>query len=464
MKFLVSFFAFLVLASSCAFADGGRAGSKVSLDWSNACITVSDKDIEGIMPEVEAARRLMEEGKCQGSDYLGWIDLPETIPDSLVDDIESVAETIRSEGDVLVVIGIGGSYLGARAAISALKGQFANELALRDGNDVAVYFSGCDMSSDSLASLLRLIKGRRVFVNVISKSGTTTEPAIALRILYDAVKAEVGEENARKRFIATTDGKKGALRELAVKEGWKTFVVPDDVGGRFSVLTPVGLLPMAAAGIDVREMLEGAKAARIEAKSDDPRMSAACMYAAVRNALHRKGKKIEILADFDPNLHYFGEWWKQLYGESEGKENKGIYPDSLDYSTDLHSMGQYVQQGERILMETFLDVENSGSRIEVPDWPGDLDGLEYLEGKTLHHVCRTALRGTAEAHREGGVPNMEFRIPEMNEYYLGYMFYTFEYACGVSGCMLGVNPFNQPGVEAYKSNMFRLLGKPARKK
>lgn len=434
----------------------------IEFDYSQTAGFVGEDELEAIFPKVAAARRTLVERSGDGNAFLGWLDLP-VMPEGLVSDIEKTAAEIRSGADLLVVIGIGGSYLGARAAISALRGAYANELALLGGEGVAVYFSGCDMSSDHLESLLSLMRGRRVFVNVISKSGTTTEPAISLRVIYDAVKAEVGEEEARKRFIATTDKAKGALKTLADREGWRTFVVPDDVGGRFSVLTPVGLLPIAAAGLDVRRILEGARAARENAACDNLRENVACMYAAVRNVLRMKGKGVEILANFEQGLHYFGEWWKQLYGESEGKENKGIYPDSLDFSTDLHSMGQYIQQGERILMETFLNVENSRSSVEIPHWKEDLDGLGYLEGKTLQYVNRTALRGTSEAHRDGGVPNMEFRIPEMNEYYLGWLFYMFEYACGVSGYMLGVNPFNQPGVEAYKRNMFRLLGKPSAK-
>lgn len=433
----------------------------IEFDYSQAADFVSENEIDAILPEAAAARKVLTERTGEGNTFLGWLDLPD-MPEELISDIEKTAEKIRSEADVLIVIGIGGSYLGAKAAVSALRGTYANELALLGGKKPAIYFSGFDMSSDHLASLLEVIREKKVFINVISKSGTTTEPAISLRILCDAVKSAAGED-AKNRIIATTDAKKGALKTLADKEGWKTFIVPDNVGGRFSVLTPVGLLPIASAGLCIRKMIEGAKAAKENAANDNLRENTACMYAAVRNILYRKGKKAEILANFEQGLHYLGEWWKQLYGESEGKEGKGIYPDSLDFSTDLHSMGQYIQEGERMLMETFIDVEEPRNRIEIPHWTENLDGLGYLEGKTLGYVNRTALKGTSEAHRDGGVPNMKFTVPGMNEFYLGYIFYMFEYACGISGYMLGVNPFNQPGVEAYKKNMFRLLGKPSSK-
>lgn len=463
MKTLIALIGILGVLTSAAFAESSiRKPSGVTFDYSNSSICITDRELQETVTEAQKAQKELLGRKGAGADYLGWITLPSDIPESLISDIEKTAQKIRNEGDALIVIGIGGSYLGAKAAVSAINGPYANELAIQEIKKPAVYFAGCDMSSDSLAMLLEVIRSRKTFVNVISKSGTTTEPAAALRIIADAVKQSAGKEY-KNRIIATTDAKKGALRQLAEKEGWKTFVVPDDVGGRFSVLTPVGLLPIAAAGIDIRQMLDGAKTAQKDASCVSSKNNMPLMYAAVRNALRKNGKKIEILADFDPNLHYFGEWWKQLYGESEGKENKGIYPDSLDYSTDLHSMGQYVQDGDRILMETFVYAEKSCNRIEIPKWTEDLDGLGYLEGKTMDYIASTALKATEEAHKDGGVPNMRFTVPEMNAYYLGYMFYTFEYACGISGYMLGVNPFNQPGVEAYKKNMFRLMGKPVKK-
>lgn len=433
--------------------------SEIVLDYSNTCDCVTESDIDAIIPEVLAAKELVDLKSGQGGDFLGWLDLPSSVSEELIKDIEETAEKARSLCDLFIVIGIGGSYLGARAAISALKGEGLAEFENKSGNSPDICFAGFNMSSSSLSSLLDLIKRRRVFVNVISKSGTTTEPAIALRAAYEAMKEKVGREEASKRFAATTDKAKGALKTLADREGWKTYVVPDDVGGRYSVLTPVGLLPIAVAGLDIRKMLAGARAAKENAAVKDVRQNTSCLYAAIRNILYRKGKKIEILSNFEQYLHYFGEWWKQLYGESEGKDGKGLYPDSLDFSTDLHSMGQYIQEGERLLAETFINVLESDKKIFVPHWEDNLDGLGYLEGKSLDYINSIALKGTAEAHLQGGVPNMEFKIPRLDEYFIGYMFYMFEYACAVSGYILGVNPFNQPGVEAYKQNMFRLLGK-----
>ncbi len=433
----------------------------ISFDYSGIMEHVTVQSVDAIMAEVENAKKVLDSRSGAGNDFLGWLDIPVSTPESEIKTIEETAAWIRENSEIFIVIGIGGSYLGARAALSALRPAFANELALcKKGNAPAVYFAGCDMSGDYMASLLDLIKNnKKVTVNVISKSGTTTEPAIALRILFEAMVESMGYDEAKKRFIATTDKARGALKGLADKEGWKTFVIEDDVGGRFSVLTAVGLLPMAVAGIDIRAMIEGAKAAVAMAAEKDLRKNVPCMYAAVRNILYRKGRAVELLASFEPGFHYLGEWWKQLYGESEGKDNKGIYPDSLDFSTDLHSMGQYIQQGVRMLMETFLLVEKPAREVLIPKKQDDADGLNYIAGKSLHYVNSVALEGTAKAHRAGDVPVLQFTLPEMNAYYLGQLFYIFEYACGVSGYLLGVNPFDQPGVESYKKNMFALLGK-----
>ena len=432
----------------------------ISFNYSGIMDFTCEQSLEAILPEIEKAKNILDSRSGAGNDYLGWLDLPFTLSEEEILDIEKTAQQIRENSDIFIVIGIGGSYLGAKAALCALQPSFANEFSLLgEKGSPAIYFAGCDMSGDYLFSLLKLIKNKRVTVNVISKSGTTTEPAVALRILFNAVVESVGYEEAKKRFVATTDKAKGALKGMADREGWKTFVVPDDVGGRFSVLTAVGLLPIAVAGIDIRAMLDGAKSAVEMAKEKDLNKNVPCMYAAVRNLLHKKGKAVELMASFEPSFHYLGEWWKQLYGESEGKENKGIYPDSLDFSTDLHSMGQYIQQGVRMLMETFISIEKPREEILIPKTENDADGLNYIAGKSLHYVNTVALEGTAKAHRDGGVPVMNFSLPEMNAYYLGQLFYIFEYACGVSGYFLDVNPFDQPGVESYKKNMFALLGK-----
>lgn len=433
---------------------------RISFSYGGIMDFIDESSIDSILPEIEKAKNILDSRNGAGNDYLGWLDLPENLTEEEILDIERTAEEIRKDTDILIVVGIGGSYLGAKAGLTALKPPISNEFSiLKKDSTPAVYFSGCDMSSEALNSLLKLMECGRTTVNVISKSGTTTEPAVALRILFNKMVELCGEEAARKRFIATTDKARGALKGMSDKLGWKTFVIPDDVGGRFSVLTAVGLLPMAVAGIDIRAMIQGARDGVKLAAEKDIKKNIPCMYAAVRNALHRKGCAVELLASFEPGLHYLGEWWKQLYGESEGKEHKGIYPDSLDFSTDLHSMGQYIQQGPRMLMETFLKINKSCAEIIIPHTQDDADGLNYLAGKNLHFVNTTALEGTAKAHIEGGVPVMQFNIPEMNAYYLGQLFYIFEYACGVSGYSLGVNPFDQPGVESYKKNMFALLGK-----
>ena len=378
--------------------------------------------------------------------------------------IKKAAEKIKSDSDVLLVIGIGGSYLGSRAAIEMCSHTFRNSLSKEKRNAPEVYFVGNSISSSYLADLIELIEGKDVSVNVISKSGTTTEPAIAFRIFKDILEKKYGKEEAAKRIYATTDAKRGALRQLADEQGYETFVIPDDIGGRFSVMSAVGILPIAAAGLDIDEMMKGMADAREDFSTDVIDNNYAYQYAVIRNILHRKGKDIELLVNYEPTLHYVSEWWKQLYGESEGKDQKGIFPASVDFSTDLHSMGQYVQDGKRILFETVINVEQARKDIIIESDEADLDGLNYLAGKGVDYVNHKALQGTVLAHNDGQVPNMILNIEKLDIYNFGYMAYFFMKACGLSGYLLGVNPFNQPGVEAYKKNMFALLGKPGYEK
>ena len=392
--------------------------------------------------------------------FLGWIDLPVNYDKEEFARIKKAAEKIQSDSDVLVVIGIGGSYLGARAAIEMLTNNFHNALDNDKRKAPKIFYVGNNISSTYMAELLQAIEGKDVSLNIISKSGTTTEPAIAFRILRSYLEKKYGVDEARKRIYATTDKAKGALKTLADAEGYETFVVPDDVGGRFSVLTAVGLLPIAAAGINIDEMMQGAADAREAYSNPSLKENDAYKYAAVRNALYNKGKVIEVLVNYEPSLHYFNEWWKQLYGESEGKDNKGLFPAAVDFTTDLHSMGQYIQEGRRILFETVVNIEKPKYEIEIEEDAENLDGLNFLTGKTMDFVNKQAFHGTVLAHNDGGVPNMVLNVPEISAYYFGYMVYFFEKACGISGYLLGVNPFNQPGVEAYKKNMFALLGKP----
>jgi glucose-6-phosphate isomerase len=413
--------------------------------------SVSAEDIEAILPEVEKAHSLLVNRDGEGSEYLGWMDLPCNINEDILKDIEDTASKMRKNSDAIVVIGIGGSYLGARATIETL----ASEEDRRN-----IFFAGYNMSCESLSALLNRLEDKDVSVNVISKSGTTTEPAITFRILEDFLQKKYGPDNISDRVICTTDNEKGALRAIADKKGYKSFVIPDDVGGRFSVFTPVGLLPIACAGINIRELVEGALRQREESLNCDISSNISYMYAAVRNCLYRKGKRIEILGSFNSKLHYVDEWWKQLFGESEGKGGHSIFPASCDFSTDLHSMGQLIQQGERNLFETFLVVEKECSECEIPVSEDNLDNLNYLANKQLSYINRKAYEATAEAHFEGGVPNSTIFIPEMTPFYLGKLFYFFEKAVGASAYIAGVNPFNQPGVEAYKNKMFKLLGKP----
>lgn len=408
-------------------------------------------DIEKLQPEADRALQTVLQGTGAGNDFLGWVNLPsETINSDLIEEITSVANVLRAECQAVVCIGIGGSYLGAKAVIEALKNQFAPTTP-------EILFAGHNIGEDYLAELMDYLADKRFGIIVISKSGTTTEPAIAFRLLRSMLEQKVGREEAAKLTVAVTDAKRGALRSLATDEGYATFVIDDNVGGRFSVLSPVGLLPIAVAGFNIRALLQGAADMQAAcAKPGNP----AQLYAMTRNALYRNGKKTEILVNYNPKLHYFAEWWKQLYGESEGKDHKGIFPAAVDNSTDLHSMGQWIQDGERTIFETVISVEQQQRSVVIPNDPQNLDGLNFIAGKSVDHVNKMAEIGTRLAHIDGGVPNLRIAISEISEYNLGQLIYFFEIACGISGYMLGVNPFNQPGVEAYKRNMFALLEKP----
>ena len=432
----------------------------VQFDYSNTSAFVSDEELAKLRPEAEAARQTLVSGSGEGNDFIGWIDLPIAYDKEEFARIKKAAEKIRSDSDVLVVIGIGGSYLGARSAIDFLQHTFFNGLPKEKRNAPEVYFAGSSLSPSYLNDLLDVIGDRDFSVNVISKSGTTTEPSVAFRVFKELLEKKYGREEAAKRIYATTDKARGALKGLADAEGYEEFVIPDDIGGRYSVFTAVGLLPIAASGADIDALMEGAAAGRARVYDTPFEENPAMQYAAVRNALHRKGYAIEILANYEPTLHNISEWWKQLYGESEGKDHKGIYPASVDLTTDLHSMGQFIQDGPRILMETILHIESNPSDITLKEEAEDIDGLNYLAGKTVSFVNNCAMNGTLKAHLEGGVPNMRFTLPARDARSLGELYYIFEFACGISGYILGVNPFNQPGVESYKRNMFELLGKP----
>ena len=434
--------------------------NKINFNYEKALDFLNKEEVNALQPYVDVAHNMLHNKTGLGNDFLGWVDLPNNYDKEEFARIKKAAEKIKSDSDVLVVIGIGGSYLGARAAIECLGHSFRNNLTKEERKTPEIYFAGNNISSTYLMDLLDIIKDKDVSLNVISKSGTTTEPAIAFRVLKEFLENKYGKEEAAKRIYATTDAKKGALKQVSDEEGYETFVIPDDVGGRFSVLTPVGLLPIAVAGIDIDAMMQGANEARIDFSTPNLEENDCYQYAAVRNILHRKGKDIELLVNYEPSLHYVSEWWKQLYGESEGKDKKGLFPASVDFSTDLHSMGQYVQDGKRILFETVLNVEKPRRVIDLKAAENDLDGLNYLSGKTLDFVNQKAFQGTLLAHTDGQVPNLLINIPKLDEYNFGYLVYFFEKACGISGYLLGVNPFNQPGVEAYKKNMFALLGKP----
>ena len=434
--------------------------NKVTFDYSKAKTFISDHEVESMKKIAYAAKEELLGRNGAGSDFLGWIDLPVDYDKEEFARIKKSAAKIQSDSEVLLVIGIGGSYLGARAAIEFLRHNFYNMVSKEIRKTPEIYYVGNSISSTYLKHLIDVIGDRDFSVNIISKSGTTTEPAIAFRIFKEMLEKKYGKEEAAKRIYATTDKARGALKNLASEEGYESFVVPDDVGGRFSVLTAVGLLPIAVSGADLDKLMEGAASAREIALNNEFEENDALQYAAVRNILHRKGKMAEVLANYEPSLHYVSEWWKQLYGESEGKDQKGILPASVDLTTDLHSMGQFIQDGSRIIFETVLNVEESQEEIILHEEPVDLDGLNYLAGKSVDFVNKSAMNGTILAHTDGNVPNLMVNIPEQNEFYLGQLFYFFEFACGVSGYILGVNPFNQPGVESYKKNMFALLGKP----
>lgn len=431
---------------------------KVTFDYSKALGFFSEAEIGYMETQVNGAVELLHSKTGAGNDFLGWMDLPVNYDKAEFARIKAAAEKVKNNSDVLIVIGIGGSYLGARAAIEFLSNTFYNNLSKDKRKTPEIYFVGQNISSTYINHLLNMIEGKEVSVNVISKSGTTTEPAIAFRIFKDYLEKKYGKDGAKDRIFATTDAKKGALKQLADEEGYETFVVPDDVGGRFSVLTAVGLFPIATAGISIDDLMAGAAAAR-EAYQAPYKDNDCYKYAAVRNILNRKGKDIELLVNYEPKLHFVAEWWKQLFGESEGKDNKGLFPAAVDFSTDLHSMGQYIQEGQRILFETLINIEKAEEEIVIKADKDDLDGLNYLEGKTIDFVNKKACQGTMLAHTDGGVPNLVINIPDVSPYSLGYLMYFFEKACAVSGYVLGINPFDQPGVEAYKKNMFALLGK-----
>ncbi len=433
---------------------------KLNLDYSNALSFINESEISCLSEFIKAAHGMLHNKTGAGNDYTGWVDLPKAYDKAEFARIKAAAEKIKSDSEALVVIGIGGSYLGARAAIEALSHSFYNLLPKAERGTPEIYFVGNSISSTYITELFELLKGKEISVNVISKSGTTTEPALAFRVFKEYMENKYGKEEAAKRIYATTDKARGALKKLADEEKYESFVIPDDVGGRYSVLTPVGLLPIAVAGIDIDEMMKGAADALELYNNADVASNDCYQYAAVRNALYRKGKTTEIMVNYEPSMHFFTEWWKQLYGESEGKDNKGIFPAGVDFTTDLHSMGQYVQDGLRNIFETVLNIETPKKNMTIKADKDNIDGLNFLAGKDVDFVNKKAMQGTVLAHTDGGVPNLILNIPEMNSYWFGNVVYFFEKACGISGYLLGVNPFDQPGVEAYKKNMFALLGKP----
>ena len=433
---------------------------KLNFSYQFAKNFFNEDELKQIKPYVELANEVLTSKTGAGNDFLGWVDLPETYDKDEFARIKKVAEKIKNDSEVLVVIGIGGSYLGAKAAIEFLSHSFYNNLPKDKRKTPEIYFAGTNMSGVYLQHLIDVVGDRDFSVNVISKSGTTTEPAIAFRVFKKMLEEKYGKEEAAKRIYATTDKAKGALKTLATAEGYETFVVPDNVGGRFSVLTAVGLLPIAAAGIDIDDLMAGAKDAMNDFLNKNMDENQALQYAAVRNILHRKGKDLELMVNYEPRVHYLAEWWKQLFGESEGKDGKGLYPTSADFSADLHSLGQYIQEGKRLFFETVVSIGKPEVEFIIESDKDNLDGLNFIAGKTLDYVNKKATDGVILAHVDGNVPNLGVNIPEATPYHLGYTFYFFEKACGVSGYLLGVNPFDQPGVEAYKKNMFALLGKP----
>jgi glucose-6-phosphate isomerase len=432
----------------------------VHFDYTKALTFFGEHELTYLRDAVKVAHHSLHEKTGTGSDFLGWIDLPVDYDKEEFSRIQKSVEKIKSDSDVLLVIGIGGSYLGAKAAVEMLNHSFYNALSKEKRKTPQIIFVGNNISSSYMTDVMDLLDGKDFSINVISKSGTTTEPAIAFRLFRKLLEEKYGLDEARKRIYATTDKARGALKTLATEKGYETFVIPDDVGGRYSVLTAVGLLPIAASGADIGKMMEGAAAARNDFGESELEENLAYQYAAVRNALYNKGKTIEMLINYEPGLQYFSEWWKQLFGESEGKDQKGIYPSSANFSTDLHSLGQYIQEGRRDLFETVIKVDKPRHELKIEKEETDLDGLNYLAGQTIDFVNNKAFEGTMLAHTDGGVPNLIVTIPAMDEYTFGYLVYFFEKACAMSGYLLGVNPFDQPGVEAYKVNMFALLGKP----
>ena len=439
----------------------------ISLDITKAACFLPEGAVKAFEPKVKAAQEALENGTCPGNDFLGWLHLPTSITPEFLDEVQAVADTLRQKCEAVVVAGIGGSYLGARAVIEALSNSFAwlqqspSPSGEGRGGAPTILFAGNNIGEDYLFELTEYLKGKRFGVINISKSGTTTETALTFRLLKKQCEAQMGKDEAREVIVAVTDAVKGAARVCATKEGYKTFVIPDNVGGRFSVLTPVGLLPIACAGFDIKALVEGAQDMERATGKDVPfDENPAAQYAAVRNGLYQSGKKIEIMVNYQPKLHFVSEWWKQLYGESEGKDLKGIFPASVDFTTDLHSMGQWIQEGERTIFETVISVEQVNNRVDFPFDEENLDGLNFLAGKRVDEVNKMAELGTRLAHVDGGVPNIRLSVPCLNEYYIGQLIYFFEIGCGISGNVLGVNPFNQPGVEAYKKNMFALLNKP----
>nr|GGG72610.1 glucose-6-phosphate isomerase [Virgibacillus oceani] len=432
----------------------------IQFTYDKALSFFNQKEIDNLSSFVQSAHDALHNKTGAGNDFLGWINLPENYDKEEFARIKASAEKIKNDSDVLIVIGIGGSYLGARAAIEMLNHSFQNLLSKEQRNVPQVIFVGHHMSSTYMSELFDVLENKDVSINIISKSGTTTEPAIAFRVFRNFLEEKYGKEEARKRIYATTDKEKGALKSVADEEGYETFVIPDDVGGRYSVLTAVGLLPIAVSGVSVDEMMRGAAAAMNDFAEPALEKNAAYQYAAVRNVLYSKGKTIEMLINYEPQLQYFAEWWKQLFGESEGKDQKGIFPASANFTTDLHSLGQYIQDGRRDLFETVLRVTSSNKKMTLEEDKQNSDGLNYLAGKTIHEINDKAYQGTLLAHTDGGVPNLVVEVPALDAYTFGYLVYFFEKACAMSGYLLGVNPFDQPGVEAYKKNMFALLGKP----
>ncbi|KGI60742.1 glucose-6-phosphate isomerase [Prevotella sp. DNF00663] len=432
----------------------------ISLDITKAAQFLDKGAVEAFEPKIKAAQEALENGTCPGNDFLGWLHLPSSITPAFLDEVQAVADTLRAKCDVVVVAGIGGSYLGARAVIEALGNAFS--WLINDKKNPVILYAGNNIGEDYLTELTEYLADKKFGVINISKSGTTTETALTFRLLKKQCEAQRGKEEAKDVIVAVTDAKRGAARTCADKEGYKSFIIPDNVGGRFSVLTPVGLLPIACAGFDIKTLVQGATDMEKATGKDVPfAENLAAQYAAVRNGLYSQaGKKIEIMVNFQPKLHFISEWWKQLFGESEGKEGKGIFPASCDFTTDLHSMGQWIQEGERSIFETVISVEQPNKKLLFPNDEENLDGLNFLAGKRVDEVNKMAELGTRLAHVDGGVPNIRISVPELNEYYIGQLIYFFEIACGISGNVLGVNPFNQPGVEAYKKNMFALLDKP----